>query len=70
MGKCALFKGRCTWLNLAVKESEIWNEEEENEELEEELEEPEPEVGPPLLTPLSQDAGSPPRLLNCPDYSL
>lgn len=45
---------------MAVKQSQGWNEEEENEELE--GEEPEPEVGPPLLTPLSQDAGSPPRL--------
>lgn len=55
--KYGLFKGRCTWLNVAVKQNEQLNEEEENEELEEESEEPEPEVGPPLLTPLSQDAG-------------
>lgn len=56
-------------MNVAVKQSESWNEEEENEELEEEPEEPEPEVGPPLLTPLSQDAGSPPRPLKSTDFS-
>lgn len=54
---------------MAVQQSQGWNEEEENEELEEELEEPEPEVGPPLLTPLSQDAGSPPHLLISTDFS-
>lgn len=54
--ECGLFKGRCTWLNVTVKQNEQPNEEEENEDLEE-SEEPEPEVGPPLLTPLSQDAG-------------
>lgn len=47
---------------MVVKQSEHFDEEEENEELEEESEEPEPEVGPPLLTPLSQDAGSLPPL--------
>ncbi|XP_026179544.1 radial spoke head protein 4 homolog A isoform X2 [Mastacembelus armatus] len=41
-------QGRCTWVNLAVKP--------EVEEMEEEPDEPEPEVGPPLLSPLSQDA--------------
>lgn len=67
----SFFKGRCTWVNVAVKQSESWNED-ENEELEEEREEPEPEpeVGPPLLTPLSQDAGSPPRLVNSTDFRL
>lgn len=44
-------------MNLAVKPGEDSNEEGEAEEKEEEPDEPEPEVGPPLLTPLSQDAG-------------
>lgn len=42
---------------MAVKPGEDSNEEGEAEEKEEEPDEPEPEVGPPLLTPLSQDAG-------------
>ncbi|XP_048840642.1 radial spoke head protein 6 homolog A [Brienomyrus brachyistius] len=46
-------QGRCTWINLAEKPEE---EEEPEEEKEEEPDEPEPEVGPPLLTPLSEDA--------------
>ena len=44
-------------MNLAVKPGDDSNEEGEGEEKEEEPDEPEPEVGPPLLTPLSQDAG-------------
>lgn len=52
-----LLQGRCTWVNLAMKPEEESNEEAEAEEKEEEPDEPEPEVGPPLLTPLSQDAG-------------
>lgn len=63
MWKCGLFKGRCAWVNMGVKQSEHLNEEEENEELEEDVEESEPEVGPPLLTPLSEDAGSLPLLV-------
>ncbi|TDH08163.1 hypothetical protein EPR50_G00095320 [Perca flavescens] len=58
-----LQQGRCTWVNLAVKPGEDTNDEGEAEEKEEEPDEPEPEVGPPLLTPLSQDAemfGTPP----------
>ncbi|XP_041791110.1 radial spoke head protein 6 homolog A-like [Chelmon rostratus] len=51
-----LQQGRCTWMNMAVKPGEDSNEEGEAEEKEEEPDEPEPEVGPPLLTPLSQDA--------------
>lgn len=43
-------------MNLAVKPGED-SEEGEAEEKEEYLDEPEPEVGPPLLTPLSQDVG-------------
>lgn len=43
---------------MAVKGSHHWSEEDEEEEPEGQAEEPEPEVGPPLLTPLSQDAGS------------
>uniref|UniRef100_A0AAV2JI10 Uncharacterized protein n=1 Tax=Knipowitschia caucasica TaxID=637954 RepID=A0AAV2JI10_KNICA len=43
-----LKQGRCMWVNLTLKNTE---EEEEGEE----REEAEPELGPPLLTPLSQD---------------
>uniref|UniRef100_A0A3B5AF77 Radial spoke head protein 6 homolog A-like n=1 Tax=Stegastes partitus TaxID=144197 RepID=A0A3B5AF77_9TELE len=58
-----LQQGRCTWVNLAVKPEEESYEEGEADEKEEEPDEPEPEVGPPLLTPLSEDAemfGTPP----------
>lgn len=44
-------------MKTAVKPSEDSNEDGETEEKEEDPDEPEPEVGPPLLTPLSQDAG-------------
>ncbi|XP_070688212.1 radial spoke head protein 6 homolog A [Pempheris klunzingeri] len=60
-----LQQGRCTWVNLAVKPEEDYNEEGEAEEKEEEPDEPEPEVGPPLLTPLSQDA----EMFNIPPWS-
>ncbi|KAI3368428.1 hypothetical protein L3Q82_025387 [Scortum barcoo] len=60
-----LQQGRCTWVNLTVKPGEDSNEEGEAEEKEEEPDEPEPEVGPPLLTPLSQDAD----LFNIPPWS-
>ncbi|XP_072244860.1 radial spoke head protein 4 homolog A isoform X1 [Leuresthes tenuis] len=60
-----LQQGRCTWVNLAVKPGEDSNEEAEADEKEEEPDEPEPEVGPPLLTPLSQDA----EVLNSPPWS-
>ncbi|XP_035504544.1 radial spoke head protein 4 homolog A isoform X1 [Scophthalmus maximus] len=46
-------QGRCMWVNLAVEPEEDPNEDGEGEE---EPDEPEPEVGPPLLTPVSQDA--------------
>ncbi|KAG8553139.1 hypothetical protein GDO81_003295 [Engystomops pustulosus] len=49
-------QGRCVWLNTAVKSEEEMEEEEGEEEEKEDEEEPEPEVGPPLLTPLSEDA--------------
>uniref|UniRef100_A0A3Q3EPQ0 Radial spoke head component 4A n=1 Tax=Kryptolebias marmoratus TaxID=37003 RepID=A0A3Q3EPQ0_KRYMA len=53
-----LRQGRCTWVNLAAKQQKDPNEDEEaDEEDEEEHDEPEPEVGPPLLTPLSEDTG-------------
>jgi len=55
-------QGRCTWWN-PVQKSEEEEEEEEEEEGREEAEEAEPEVGPPLLTPLSEDTevgGTPP----------
>ncbi|XP_036381583.1 radial spoke head protein 6 homolog A [Megalops cyprinoides] len=51
-----LQQGRCVWVNLAEKPEEDFEEEAEEEEKEEEPDEPEPEVGPPLLTPLSEDA--------------
>ena len=54
--ECEPFQGRCTWMNMAV-EQEDSNEEEEADGKEEEADEPEPEVGPPLLTPVSQDEG-------------
>ncbi|XP_029285598.1 LOW QUALITY PROTEIN: radial spoke head protein 4 homolog A [Cottoperca gobio] len=60
-----LQQGRCTWVNLAVKPGEDSNEEGEAEEKEEEPDEPEPEVGPPLLTPLSQDA----EMFNTPPWT-
>ncbi|XP_036972048.1 radial spoke head protein 4 homolog A isoform X1 [Acanthopagrus latus] len=59
-----LKQGRCTWVNLAVRPGEDSNEE-DVEEKEEEPDEPEPEVGPPLLTPLSQDAD----MFNTPPWS-
>ncbi|KAL4658587.1 hypothetical protein GN956_G3189 [Arapaima gigas] len=54
-----LDQGRCLWVNLAEKPEEDIEEEEEGDEekeKEEEPDEPEPEVGPPLLTPVSEDA--------------
>ncbi|XP_029105821.1 radial spoke head protein 4 homolog A-like [Scleropages formosus] len=54
-----LEQGRCIWVNLAEKPEEDLEDEEEGEEekeKEEEPDEPEPEVGPPLLTPVSEDA--------------
>lgn len=45
------------WVNLAEKPENILDDDAEEEEKEEEPDEPEPEVGPPLLTPLSEDAG-------------
>uniref|UniRef100_A1L0Z6 Radial spoke head protein 6 homolog A n=1 Tax=Xenopus tropicalis TaxID=8364 RepID=RSH6A_XENTR len=49
-------QGRCVWVNTSVKSEEEEDEEEAEEEEKEEENEPEPEVGPPLLTPLSEDA--------------
>uniref|UniRef100_A0A8C6WP51 Radial spoke head component 4A n=1 Tax=Neogobius melanostomus TaxID=47308 RepID=A0A8C6WP51_9GOBI len=48
-----LQQGRCTWVNLTLKGDE-------------EREEPEPEVGPPMLTPLSQDD----ELFHTPPWTL
>lgn len=42
---------------MAMKPEQDSNEDGEAEEKEEEPDEPQPEVGPPLLSPLSQDAG-------------
>ncbi|CAM5139778.1 unnamed protein product [Natator depressus] len=50
-----LMQGRCSWINPSQK-SEEEEEEGEEEEKAEEPDEPRPEVGPPLLTPLSEDA--------------
>ncbi|XP_074524620.1 radial spoke head protein 4 homolog A [Halichoeres trimaculatus] len=60
-----LQQGRCTWVNLAVKQEEETHDEEEGEDRDEELDEPTQEVGPPLLTPLSQDE----EVFNTPPWS-
>ncbi|KAG5844531.1 hypothetical protein ANANG_G00163480 [Anguilla anguilla] len=60
-----LQQGRCVWVNLAEKADEDLEEEGDEEEKEEEPDEPEPEVGPPLLTPLSEDA----EIDNTPPWS-
>lgn len=44
------------WINLTKKSQEDQDVDAEEEEHEEEADEPEPETGPPLLTPLSEDA--------------
>lgn len=44
------------WVNVTKKSANDVDEDAEEEEKEEEPDEPEPEVGPPLLTPLSEDA--------------
>ena len=49
------FQGRCSWWNPVQKNEEEFEDEDEEEDREE-PDEPEPEVGPPLLTPLSEDA--------------
>nr|XP_056711453.1 radial spoke head protein 6 homolog A-like [Euleptes europaea] len=49
-----LMQGRCTWVNPNQKVEE--EEEEDEEEEKEDQEETQQEVGPPLLTPLSEDA--------------
>ncbi|XP_028259928.1 radial spoke head protein 4 homolog A isoform X2 [Parambassis ranga] len=59
-----LQQGRCTWVNLATKPEDT-NEEEDDDEKEEGPDESEPEIGPPLLTPLSQDA----EIFNTPPWS-
>ncbi|KAK3508762.1 hypothetical protein QTP70_004239 [Hemibagrus guttatus] len=60
-----LMQGRCVWVNLAEKTENLLDEDAEEEEKEEEPDEPEPEVGPPLLTPLSEDA----EVNNTPPWS-
>ncbi|XP_030075541.1 radial spoke head protein 6 homolog A isoform X2 [Microcaecilia unicolor] len=49
-------QGRCVWFNAYQKSEEEVEEEEDEEEERDEPGEQEPEVGPPLLTPLSEDA--------------
>ena len=61
---CIYLQGRCSWWNPAQKDEEEYEDEEEEER--EEPEEPEPEVGPPLLTPLSEDED----LDNTPPWSV
>jgi len=56
-------QGRCTWFNPSQRREEEELEEEEEDEEREEPDEPEPEQGPPLLTPLSEDAGK--NILHC-----
>ncbi|XP_030648966.1 radial spoke head protein 6 homolog A [Chanos chanos] len=51
-----LTQGRCTWVSVAEKPEEDIDEEGEEEEREEGADEEEHEAGPPLLTPLSEDA--------------
>uniref|UniRef100_A0AAZ3QXF9 Radial spoke head component 4A n=1 Tax=Oncorhynchus tshawytscha TaxID=74940 RepID=A0AAZ3QXF9_ONCTS len=60
-----LQQGRCVWVNLADKPEDDFEEEGDEEEKEEEPDEPDPEVGPPLLTPLSEDA----ETTNTPPWS-
>ncbi|XP_067992951.1 radial spoke head protein 6 homolog A-like isoform X1 [Melanerpes formicivorus] len=53
-----LQQGRCVWLNPFKKSEEEEEEAEDDEEEEkEEPEAPQQEIGPPLLTPLSEDEG-------------
>ncbi|XP_006142152.1 LOW QUALITY PROTEIN: radial spoke head protein 6 homolog A [Tupaia chinensis] len=71
-------QGRCTWVNPLQKTEEEEDLGEEEEKADEGLEEVEQEVGPPLLTPLSEDAEimhmspCPARLscALCPQYSV
>nr|XP_015842714.1 radial spoke head protein 6 homolog A isoform X2 [Peromyscus maniculatus bairdii] len=49
-------QGRCTWVNPMQKTEEEEELGEEEEKADEAMEEVEQEVGPPLLTPLSEDA--------------
>ncbi|XP_076987508.1 radial spoke head protein 6 homolog A isoform X3 [Tamandua tetradactyla] len=49
-------QGRCTWVNPLQKSEEEEELGEEEEKADEGMEEVEQEVGPPLLTPLSEDA--------------
>ncbi|XP_067293852.1 radial spoke head protein 6 homolog A isoform X2 [Pseudorasbora parva] len=51
-----LTQGRCVWVNITKKSANDVEEDAEEEEREEGPDEPEPEIGPPLLTPLSEDA--------------
>uniref|UniRef100_A0A8D0H1G6 Radial spoke head component 4A n=1 Tax=Sphenodon punctatus TaxID=8508 RepID=A0A8D0H1G6_SPHPU len=59
-----LMQGRCVWVNPSQK-SEVEEEEGEEEEKPDEPDEPEEEVGPPLLTPLSEDSD----ILNIPPWT-
>ncbi|XP_027643527.2 radial spoke head protein 4 homolog A-like [Falco peregrinus] len=52
-----LKQGRCVWLNPFQKSEEEVEEEDEDDEKAEEPDELQQEIGPPLLTPLSEDEG-------------
>uniref|UniRef100_A0A8C2T5W7 Radial spoke head component 4A n=1 Tax=Coturnix japonica TaxID=93934 RepID=A0A8C2T5W7_COTJA len=52
-----LKQGRCVWFNPLQKSEEEEEAEEEEEEEKEEPEELQQEIGPPLLTPVSEDEG-------------
>ncbi|KAM8889008.1 radial spoke head protein 4 homolog A-like isoform 1-T1 [Synchiropus picturatus] len=60
-----LMQGRCTWKNPAGKKQEESSALADDEELEA-SEEVEPEVGPPLLTPLSEDED----IFDCPPWTI
>ncbi|XP_036158803.1 radial spoke head protein 6 homolog A isoform X1 [Myotis myotis] len=71
-------QGRCTWVNPLQKKEEEEELGEEEEKADEGMEEAEQEIGPPLLTPLSEDAEimhMPPWTARlscslCPQYSV
>ena len=50
------WQGRCSWFNPVAQQEDDFEDEEEEEDRED-PDEPEPEVGPPLLTPISEDLG-------------
>lgn len=57
-------QGRCSWFNPVAQQEDDFEDEEEEEDRED-PDEPEPEVGPPLLTPISEDL----EIENIPPWS-